>query len=138
MTDISYLKTIVVSDRLTHVREISVGEIRAWLKDLELRANKVETALYSVDRDLFTELALDDLPRFCDLSPADIDALRPSDLRRLMDLVAEVNPDFFAMRRRMVTAADQVMALLQASAPSSSALSASPSSAGITPPGATG
>lgn len=119
-----YSKEITVADQKVRVHELTVQGLRDWLLDTTNRQlGDLDGAfdVYSVDRDLFPELRLDDLERFTDLSAEKIDALRPSDLRQVIEAVKEVNPDFFAMRERMSAGAAALVEALMRSSTTSSA-----------------
>lgn len=106
-----YEHKIEVAGQQVTVHELTVKEHRAWLMDIMTRAKdqSLEIELYSVDRDLFDDMPLTDLPRFTDLTPEQIDAMRPSDLRKVIEAVKEVNPDFFGMWGRMRTSARAIV-----------------------------
>lgn len=76
------------------VRELTVGEIRAWLKEPFAGAEPdVVGALLLAD----TGMTLADLQRFTTLDAATLEAATPSALRALALRVKEVNADFFAL-----------------------------------------
>lgn len=86
------------------VKELTVGEIRGWLKSSGAVSGDV------VDCTLFEEFSLPDLCIMTSLKPADIDLLPPSELRRVEAVCQEVNADFFAMRNRVVQLGRQALA----------------------------
>ena len=88
------IREIEVAGRKIRVRELTVGEIRAWLKDSGMVSGDL------VDAALFEEFSLPDLQRMTDLSIEDVAGLAPSDLREVFKACEEVNPDFFSMRSR--------------------------------------
>lgn len=132
-----YERKIEVAGRTVTIREVTLKDYRAWLKDVIDQSKQEEIPLYSVDRDLFEDMALTDLPRFSDLTLEQIDEMRPSELHEVIAAIKEVNPDFFVMRGRMRNTANQVLAMTEESLSTSSAQPASSSSAGITMPGPT-
>ena len=78
-------------------KELTVGEVRAW-----------EQALTSADFDgvdelLIAECSLADIVLMSNYSKADLDELKPSELKTLVVKIKEVNPDFFAMRETLLT-----------------------------------
>ena len=88
------------------IRELTVGDIRVWLKRIEPPATgEVGEVVDILGEVLIEGESLDDLMRMTSLTQADIDALSPSELRgllaRVMPVVREVNADFFAMRARL-------------------------------------
>lgn len=86
--------------RTVVVRELTVGELRAWLKGLEAKLARGDL----IDALLLEDFALLDFALFTDLPPGAIDELAPSQLRELLAVIQEVNPDFFAMAGRMAQA----------------------------------
>ena len=88
------IREIDLGDKTVQVKELTVGEIRAWLKDSGMVSGDL------VDAALFAEFSLPDLQRMTDLSIEDVAGLAPSDLRQVFAACEEVNADFFAMRRR--------------------------------------
>jgi len=85
------------------VKELKVREIRAWLAD---KANLGDV----VDVQLFEDLSLSDLSVLTDLSSDTVEELAPSQIRELIAVVREVNPDFFAMRGRLAEIGRQILA----------------------------
>lgn len=100
--------------RTATVRELTVGEIRVWLKELTL-----ESTPDLVTEALFDEVSLGDLARMTDLTVGDMDALLPSQLRLLMETAREINRDFFALRAKLTMAARTMAAELPAIPPMS-------------------
>jgi hypothetical protein len=90
------VRDIDLNGRTIQVRELTVGEIRAWLKDSGAVSGDV------VDATLFEDYSLPDLTRMSSLSAADIAELAPSELRSVFDAAREVNADFFLMRSRVL------------------------------------
>lgn len=89
--------------RKVMVKELTVGEIRAWL------AGKVELGDL-VDTMLFEELALSDLEVLTDLTAEDIEQLAPSEIEALQPALREVNARFFAMREKVAMMGRQILA----------------------------
>lgn len=88
------VREIEVAGLKIQVRELTVGEIRAWLKDSGMVSGDL------VDAALFEEFSLPDVLRMTDLTTETIAVLVPSDVRQVMAVCEEVNVDFFAMRSR--------------------------------------
>lgn len=88
------------------VREVTVGELRAFLAQLP----PVSSGL---DDGLLNDLRLVDLPLFTSLSAADVDALRPSQLRQIAQVARDLNADFFGLLDRTRAAATLQPALAQ-------------------------
>lgn len=93
-------KALDIGGKSVNVRELSVGEIRAWLKELTL-----ESAPDLVTEALFDDVSLNDLARMTDLAVTDMDELMPSELRTLLESAREVNRDFFTLRAKLTSAA---------------------------------
>lgn len=107
-----YERKIEIAGQSVTVRELTLKDYRNWLKSVMDQANGQDLPLYSVDRDLFEEMEITDFHWFTDLTPENIDAMRPSDLREVIAAIKEINPDFFAMRGRMRNTANQVISLM--------------------------
>lgn len=88
------IREIEVGGRKVRVKELTVGEIRAWLKDSGMVSGDL------VDAALFEEFSLPDLMRMTDLTTEAVADMAPSDLRQVFAVAEEVNADFFAMRSR--------------------------------------
>jgi len=88
------VREIEVAGLKIQVRELTVGEIRAWLKDSGMVSGDL------VDAALFEEFSLPDVLRMTDLTTEAVAGLAPSDLRQVFAACEEVNADFFAMRSR--------------------------------------
>lgn len=88
------------------VRELTMGELRAWLAEQAMKASAD-----FVD-ELFAEedLRISDLPHFCDLTPDELESRAPSELRPLISAIREVNADFFPIWRRRLNEANQLIA----------------------------
>lgn len=82
------------------VREMTVLQVRTWMTEMQQPSAERDI----VDEALFRDCSLTDLPRMTSLTAADIDALRPSQLRQVIDLCKELNPDFFALMGLLVKA----------------------------------
>lgn len=132
-----YERNIEVAGRTVTIREVTLKAYRAWLKDVIAQSRQEEIPLYSVDRDLFEDFALTDLSRFTDLTVDQLDEMRPSDLRKVIAAIKEVNPDFFEMRGRMRNTANQVLSMMEEHLKSLSAPLASSSSMDTTMSGPT-
>ncbi len=132
-----YERNIEVAGRTVTIREVTLKDYRTWLKDVIAQSRQEEIPLYSVDRDLFEDFALTDLPRFTDLSVDQLDEMHPSDLRKIIAAIKVVNPDFFEMRGRMRNTANQVLSMMEGHLKSLSAPLASSSSMDTTMSGPT-
>lgn len=91
-------ETVTLSDGgAVTVRELTVGEVRAWLAGLATAAEKsidlVDTGLFEIPLDELTLFVVGDLPA--------ADALTQSEVRLLIDAAKRLNPDFFGLRTRL-------------------------------------
>lgn len=92
-------KQITVGGRAVTIYELTVGEIRAWLKSLESLG--AEEKIDLVGEALIEGASLADLAIMTDLDADTLDASTPSELRAVFDACREVNADFFALRGRL-------------------------------------
>ena len=96
-------KTIQLPDLMVTVRELTVGEIRAWMK------RTADGGYDPVDDTLLQEVSLADLYAMTDLKAGQAENLTPSQLRLVFDGCREVNPDFFGLRDRIESAGRQIL-----------------------------
>lgn len=97
------IREIDLDGKAVQVREMTVGDIRAWL------ASKA-TLGDVVDSMLFEEVALSDLTFLTDLTADGIDALTPGDIEKVLAVAKEVNAAFFAMRGRTAALGQRILA----------------------------
>jgi hypothetical protein len=83
------------------VRTLSIGEIRAWLRELGERPK--DQAVDLVGETLFEDITLRELTLLTDLSPIGLEALTPNDLAPLVTAVLAANPHWAACRRRLAS-----------------------------------
>ncbi len=86
-------------------KEMTVGEIRAWLKASGLVSGD------AIEATLFADYSLPDLLHLTTLTDAEIDLLPPSEIHRAFAFAKEVNPDFFEMRQRVVALGRQALSI---------------------------
>lgn len=96
-------KTIQLPDLMVTVRELTVGEIRAWMK------RTADGGYDPVDDTLLQEVSLADLYGMTDLKAGQAENLTPSQLRLVFEGCREVNPDFFGLRDRIESAGRQIL-----------------------------
>lgn len=82
------------------VREMTVMQVREWMTALQHQSEQRDL----VSEALFADCSLADLQRMTSLTAADIDALRPSQVREVIALCKELNPDFFGLMGLLVRA----------------------------------
>lgn len=103
------IREIEVGGRKVQVRELTVGEIRAWVAAIAEMPPDV------TDQALFEELALSELARMTDLPVAEMSDLTPSELDQVLTVAKEVNQRFFAMRNRLANVGTALQAMGAAS-----------------------
>lgn len=91
-------KTVVIGDRRVTVRELTVGEVRVWLNQLGSEPSEL------IGDALFEDISLGELYQMTDVSLSDLDNFTPSELREVVTIAKELNPDFFGMRARLTAA----------------------------------
>lgn len=94
--DMNLTKVVQVGELGVTVRELTVGEVRVLFKRLAEAGNPD-----AVSDTLLSEISLSDLEAMTNLTPAQIEDLTPSQLRRVFEVCREVNPDFFGLRDRV-------------------------------------
>ncbi|MBF0157500.1 MAG: hypothetical protein HQL57_09985 [Magnetococcales bacterium] len=95
-------KEIELDGRTVTVRELTVAEVRLWLKELDqLR----EGALDLVTEGIMADASLGDVARMTDLTPEELDGFTPSAIESVIAVCREINPHFFRLRDRLLEAA---------------------------------
>jgi hypothetical protein len=102
------------------VNELTVAELRALIQAAE--SAPAEDPLSEL---LFEEVSFRELRAMTGLSPGDLDAMKPSEIRAVLDKAKQVNADFFGWRARMFAGVDRVVAWYGASTAVSAPLSGS-------------
>lgn len=122
----AYGTSLPLGGRSVMVRELSVAEVRDWLKDLASAHPDAEIDLADVLLYEAEGLRLADFLRLTDLSPAELGALSvQTELEALLAKCKEVNPRFFTALDRLL--ATGRMAIQQrASTPSNKPAPSSP------------
>lgn len=94
------IREITVGDHAAvRVKELTVGEIRAWIRCLAAPAAPAG-AVDVAGEMLFAEVRLDELAMMAE--GVDDGAWTPSELRQVLDVARELNPDFFDLRGRIL------------------------------------
>lgn len=91
-------KELMLGDVSVIVRELTVLQVRTWLAETISPNGQPDI----VDQVLFSDCSLEDLQRMTSLTREQIDQLRPSELRQVIALCKEMNPDFFGFMGRLV------------------------------------
>lgn len=105
MSSMAVHKRVEVGDLVVMVRELTVGEIRAWMKRM---AGADDTDV--VGDLLLEEVSLSDLLHMCDVEREQLDGLTPAQIRTLYAACEEVNRDFFALRGRVEALGRKILA----------------------------
>lgn len=114
----AYGTSLPLGGRSVMVRELSVAEVRDWLKDLASAHPDEEIDLADVLLFESEGLRLADFLRLTDLSPAELGALSvQTELEALLARCKEVNPRFFKALDRLL-ATGRMAIQQQASTPS--------------------
>lgn len=93
----SLIREKKVGETPYHVRELSVAQVREWLK------NTAENqSMDLIDCMLFDDINLSDIPFFTSLTATDLDQLTPSEIATVVDEIKVVNPHFFVLRGHLV------------------------------------
>ncbi len=95
MSELSSSRVLNLDGREVIVRELTVSGVRQMLMP-DATEDVVGAAL-------FEEVRLVDLQRMTSLSAEDVEVLRPSQLRQVLDACREMNRDFFAMLARLAS-----------------------------------
>lgn len=100
------IREIEVAGIGIQIKELTVGEIRAWFKETTAAGGGGDL----VDATLFDEFSMADIKVLTNLRDDRIDGLTPAEVREIAAAAKEVNADFFAMRGRLVQLGRQIVA----------------------------
>lgn len=89
-------RTLTLGERLVTVRELTVGEVRDWLRKTE-----TDTSPDILHALALPECNLADLVLMSDADSDALDACTPSELLPLYELCKELNPHFFRVREAL-------------------------------------
>lgn len=89
---ITNAKELMLGEIPVTVREMTVLQVRKWLAEMQSPGVKHDL----VGEALFLDCSLPDLQRMTSITIEQFDALRPSQIRQVIELCKELNPDFFA------------------------------------------
>lgn len=96
-----HTKEVNLENRKVLVKELTVSEMRNWLKNLEgIKDGEIDL----ISEGLLEEASLSDVVLMTDLTMDDLDGMVPSELATLVDACKETNPHFFTLRDRLVQA----------------------------------
>lgn len=95
-------KTITIGGQAIEIREPTIAAIRAWLGELMTPSRQDVAAI--VDDMLIQDHTLKALPLLTNLDAEGVGGLTPGQARELLAACREVNPDFFGLLERVLTA----------------------------------
>ena len=90
---------VKVAGRDIAIRTLTVGEIRAWLRELGERPKDQPVDL--IGETLFAGITLRELSLLTDLPLVSVEALTPADLAPLVDAFLAANPQWSECRGRI-------------------------------------
>lgn len=93
-------REVKLGDRTVTVKELTVAEVRAWLKDAEAAPEQDPVAALLIEGMSFADIA-----RMCDLGVEQMSEREPSAVQTLAQACREMNAVFFAMLARVKQAA---------------------------------
>lgn len=82
------------------VRELSVGEVRAWLTEMASQVQR--DPLHAL---ALPDIGLDELARMTDWTVKKLERFAPSQLAEVLAVAKRLNPDFFRIRGVLIAAA---------------------------------
>lgn len=78
------------------VREMTVLQVRSWISEDDQDGGLVDVVF-------FPDCSFSDIKRMSSLTDEQLNALRPSQLREVLEACKVLNPDFFDFRSRVET-----------------------------------
>lgn len=109
---------VFVEGREVTVRELTVGETRAWfadfvqyatqLKQQQLQQQQLQQDALSLV--LFEEISLRDISMLTDLPAISIEPLHLTSLKQLVQAIIAVNPEWYDLRKRLMAMGEKAAA----------------------------
>lgn len=96
-------QTFQVGDQTITARELTFGEVRAWL--VEETASSQRDPVHAL---AFPGLGLDELARMCDAPIEILETFTPCELAPLVEAVRALNPPFFRVRKLLMAHVDRL------------------------------
>lgn len=90
------------SIRVVEVKELTVGEVRAWVTE-----TAATTWRDPIQATVWEDVGLDELARMTDASAEDLESFTPSELEPVIEAARKLNPSFFRLRAALHWAARQ-------------------------------
>jgi len=94
------IREVEACGRKVLIRELTLGDLRAWLAECARRGTVDLVDELFADQDLL----VGDLAAFCDLSPVELEGMAPSEIAPVVQAIREVNERFFVIWRRRLAA----------------------------------
>lgn len=93
MTEANALTAQTIGGKDIIFKELTVADVRAM---------SASTRVFDLlNESLFDDMSLADIPLFTSLHASDLEAMVPSDIRKVIDVCKERNPHFFKMLARL-------------------------------------
>lgn len=93
------MNMVKVGDAEIAVRTLTIGEIRAWLRELGERPK--DQAVDLIGETLFAGMTLRELTMLTELRPLAVESLTPAELAPLVSAVLAANPQWAECRQRI-------------------------------------
>lgn len=93
---------IQAGDDTVIIKEMTVSDVRKWLKDVEQLRND---GINIVTEGIMGEASLTDVVRMTNLDMEDLDKMLPSYIDVIIAACREMNPHFFRLRDRLLEGA---------------------------------
>ena len=97
---------ITINDKEVVIYERSVAELRGFL----IAISKMDKPRELLNELLLPNVSFDELAFFSNVSTADLDNFKPSDLMRIADTIKQVNPYWTEFRAKLMALAPKVLA----------------------------
>jgi hypothetical protein len=110
-------REVQLGAHLVTVREMTVGEVRDWMVEIEQGAQQIDPAGEYV----FDDCSLQDLMRMSDATVDIFNSAAPSDIEPLRQAARELNPHFFRVRAAVAAAQQALVRRILSPDPSNAA-----------------
>lgn len=107
----SATKQVDIDGRIVTIKELTVGQVRDWLVEIESGKHAIDVA----GEFLFEDCSVDDLVRMSDMPREAFDALAPSQIAPIREAARALNPGFFRVRAAVAAAQASIVRQLLSS-----------------------